>query len=104
MLNASGAAVPTAEQHAPGAFGLQVTTVRLAPGRTAYFGVEYASQTGYARASCPKAAALRLTPPQVTGTLTLRGPAARIAPYGGTTTHLKCGIVHVSALSAKRFQ
>jgi hypothetical protein len=54
--------------------------------------------------TCPTSAALKFTPPQDTGTVTLRGSPAQIAPYGGTTQHLDCGIVHVTAVTAKRFQ
>ena len=104
MLDASGKAISTSDRNAPGAFGIASTTVVLAPRATAYFAVEYASQTGYATLTCPRSAALRFVPPQVAGSLALRGAAARIAPYGGTTEHLDCGIVHVSAVTAKRFQ
>jgi hypothetical protein len=47
---------------------------------------------------------LKFTPPQDTGTVTLHGSHAQITPYGGTTQHLKCGIVHVTPVTAKRFQ
>ena len=104
MLDASGGNISTLDRTAPGAFGIAAKTVVLAPGATAYFGVEYASQTGFATLRCPKSVALRITPPQVAGSLTLRAPAARIAPYGGTTKQLECGIVHVSAVTAKRFE
>jgi len=104
MLKKSGKNLSTSDQKAPGAFGIQAKTVVLAPGKTAYFGVVYASQTGYVNLTCPTSAALKFTPPQDTGTVTLRGSPAQIAPYGGTTQHLDCGIVHVTAVTAKRFQ
>jgi hypothetical protein len=47
---------------------------------------------------------LKFIPPQDTGTVILHGSAAQIAPYGGTTKHLDCGIIHVTAVTAKRFQ
>ena len=104
MLNKSGKNLSTSDQKAPGAFSIHEKTVVLAPGKTAYFGVVYASQTGYANLACPTSAALKFTPPQDTGTVTLHGSHAQITPYGGTTQHLKCGIVHVTPVTAKRFQ
>jgi hypothetical protein len=104
MLAGSGAALPTTEQHAPGAYGIPVTLVPLGHGAAAYFGVHYASQTGYDGLSCPTSAALRLTPPGTTGGLVVRGRGGTIQPYGGTIPHLHCGIVHVSPVGARRFQ
>ncbi|MGA2805745.1 MAG: DUF4232 domain-containing protein [Acidimicrobiales bacterium] len=104
MLNKSGKDLSTSDQRAPGAFSIKERTVLLAPGKTAYFGVVYASQTGYANLICPSSAALRFTLPQSTGTLTLHGAHARITPYGGSTEHLQCGIVHVTPVTATRFQ
>jgi hypothetical protein len=104
LLKSSGKDLTTYDTTAPGAFGIQVKTIVLAPGATAYFGVLYASQTGYGNLTCPESAALRFTPPQNTATIVWRGSGARIAPYGGTTEHLKCGSVRVSAVTAKRFQ
>ena len=104
MLNKSGQNLSTSDQKAPGAFGILEKTVVLAPGKTAYFGVVYASQTGYANLTCPTSAALKFTLPQGTGTLLLLGAHAQITPYGGTTQHLTCGIVHVTPVTAKRFQ
>ncbi len=104
MLKRSGKNLSTFDQKAPGVFSIQAKTVVLAPGKTAYFGVVYASQTGYANLTCPTSAALKFTPPQDIRTVTLRGSHAHITPYGGTTQHLKCGIVHVTPVTAKRFQ
>jgi hypothetical protein len=104
MLKKSGTDLSTSDQKAPGAFKIQVKAVALVPGKTAYFGVVYATQTGYANLTCPTSAALRLTPPQDSGTLTLHGSHGQITPYGGGTQHLKCGIVHVTAVTAIRFQ
>lgn len=104
MLKKSGKDLSTSDQKAPGAFGIQEKTVVLASGKTAYFGVVFADQTGYGNLTCPMSAALKFTPPQDTGTVTLHGSAAQIAPYGGTTQHLDCGIVHVTPVTAKRSQ
>jgi hypothetical protein len=104
MLNKSGTDLATFDQKAPGAFSIKEETVVLAPGKTAYFGVVYASSTGYANLTCPTSAALRFTPPQNTGTVTLHGSHAKITPFGGSTEHLKCGILHVTPVTAKRFQ
>ncbi len=104
MLDKSGKDLSTSDQEAPGAFSIQEKKVVLAPGKTAYFGVTYASQTRYAPLTCPTAATLKITPPQDIRTVTLHGPHAQIAPYGGTNGRLECGIVHVTAVTAKRFQ
>jgi hypothetical protein len=104
MLTDSGKLLATFDQAAPGAFGIDVKTILLAPGATAYFGVMYADGTGYAKLTCPTSAALKFTPPQTTATVTLRGPGARIQPFGGTIQHLKCGIVRVTAVTAKNSQ
>ncbi|HUZ21715.1 MAG TPA: DUF4232 domain-containing protein [Acidimicrobiales bacterium] len=104
MLKKSGTNLSSSDRKAPGAFGIRAKTVVLAPDKTAYFGIAYASQTGYANLTCPTSAALKFTPPQDAGTVTLRGSAAHIQPYGGTTQHLDCGIVHLTAVTARRFQ
>jgi len=104
MLTRSGGALPTTEQHAPGAYGIKVKLVTLGRGSVAYFGLHYAAATGFANLSCPTSAALRLTAPGVAGGMVLHGAGGRIRPFGETTVHLHCGIVHVSAVSAKRFQ
>ncbi len=104
MLNKSGKNLSTHDQRAPEAFSIQEKTVVLAPGKTAYFGLIYASQTGYGNLTCPTAVALRFTAPQDIRTLTLYGSHAHIAPYGGTTPHLTCGIIHVTPVTAKSFQ
>jgi len=103
MLTKSGKNLSTTDEKAPGAFGIQEKTVVLAPGKTAYFGVLYADQTGYAKLICPMSNAMQFTPPQDT-TVTVYGSPTQIAPYGGSTGHLHCGIVRVTAVTAKRFQ
>ena len=102
MLSASARPVHTSESPAPGAYGVHVATVALAPGGSAYFGIHYAAATGFGNLKCPASAALAFTPPGAKQSLTLRGKGGAIQPYGGSIPHLQCGIVHVSALSAKR--
>jgi hypothetical protein len=104
MLNKSGRYLKTTDHTAPGAFDIEVRTVVLTPGATAYFGILHHNQTGYANLTCPTSAALVFTPPQNTATITLRGSAARIEAFGGTTAHLVCGGVQVTPVTAKRFQ
>lgn len=104
MLKASGGSLATTVLHAHGSWGITVKPVVVAPGSVAYFGIHFAAATGYGRLHCPTSAALRLTAPGTTTGLVLRGRSGRIQPYGGTTEHLHCGIVHVSAVTAKRFQ
>jgi len=105
MLTTSGGKLSTTDEHAAaGAFGITIKPVPIAHNAVAYFGVVYASATGFANLSCPSSAALRLTPPGATTGLVLKGRGGRIQPYGGTTVHLQCGIVHVGPVTAKRFQ
>ncbi len=104
MLKASGRPLSTTERLATGAYGIMVKPVFIAPAAVAYFGIHYASATGYGRRTCPTSAALTLTPPGGTIGLVLHGKGARIQPFGGTIPRLRCGIVDVSALTAKRFQ
>ena len=104
MLMKSGKNLSTTDEKAPGAFSIEEKTVVLAPGETSYFGVVYHNQTGYAPSTCPTSAALRFTPPQTTRTVTLQGSHAQIAPYGSSNGHLHCGIVRMTAVTAKRFQ
>jgi hypothetical protein len=104
LLTKTGKNLSTTEQTAPGAFSIKEKTVVLAPNETAYFGVLYADESGYPNLTCPTSAALKFTPPQTTRTVTLYGSHARIAPYGGSTEHLHCGVVRITAVTAKRFQ
>lgn len=104
MLTKSGKNLSTTDEKAPGAFSIEEKTVVLAPGKTAYFGVLYVDFSGYANVTCPESAALKFTAPQDIRTVTLHGSRAQIAPYGGSTGHLHCGIVRVTAVTAKRFQ
>ena len=104
MLTKSGKNQSTTDEQAPGAMGVQEKTVVLAPGKTAYFGFVYASATGFANLTCPTSGALQFTPPQSTVSIALHGSHAQIAPYGGTTEHLHCGIVRLTPVTAKRFQ
>lgn len=104
MLKASGEKLSTTEQLAPGAYGITVKPVLLAHKAIAYFGLHYAAQTGYGNLKCPTSAALRLTPPGPSVGLVLHGIGGKIQAYGGSIPHLHCGILEVSAVSAKRFQ
>ena len=104
MLTRSGAALSTTETHAPGAYGIMTRLVTLAPAKVGYFGVHYPAATGYGSLHCPTSAALRVTAPGDGAGHVLRGRGGRIQPYGGSIPHLHCGTVHVSAVSARRFQ
>lgn len=78
--------------------------MQLGHGAVAYFGVHFPAATGYGTLSCPTSAALRVTAPGATAGAAIRGTGGRIQAYGGTTEHLQCGTVSVSAVSARRFQ
>jgi hypothetical protein len=104
MLNASGKPLKTTDHTAPGAFGIEVTTVNLAPGATAYFGLVYHNQTGFAKLTCPTSAALSISPPHSAVAITLRGSDARIEAFSGTIVRLVCGVLRVTAVTAKSFQ
>jgi hypothetical protein len=104
MLTKTGKNLSTTDQKARGALGIQERTVVLAPDRTAYFGVFYLDFSGYANMTCPTSAALRFTVPQTTRMVTLQGSHAKIAPYGSGNGDRDCGIVRITAVTAKRFQ
>lgn len=104
MLKASGASLSTTEVHTPGAWGITPKPVDLAHGKIAYFGIHFADATGYGRLQCPVSGALELTAPGTSTGHVLHGRGGRIRPFGGTTVHLRCGVVRVSAVTAKRFQ
>jgi hypothetical protein len=104
MLTSSDRLLSTTEVDAPGAWGIAVKPISLAAGAVAYFGLHYAAATGYGNLRCPTSSALELTAPGTTRGTELHGRGGRIRPFGGTTTHLHCGIVHVSAITATRFQ
>jgi hypothetical protein len=105
MLTHTGAKLKTLYGHAaPGAMGITLKTVSLAHAAVAYFDIHYASQTGFGNLSCPTSAALRLTAPgQMVGEV-LHGKGGAIQPYGGSQTHLECGTVRVTPVTATRFQ
>jgi len=105
MLNAAGHPIATTDHNArPGFLGIPRKVVTLAKGASAWFGVEWHSQTGFANRTCPTAVRLLLYPPQRTRAVVLSGNGAHIAPYGGTIEHLRCGLIGVTPVTAKRFQ
>jgi hypothetical protein len=95
MLDDSDRPMPTSVRRtdAPGYGPVQLITLRK--GESVWFIVSYADETGYEYDFCPASARLRLTPPGDRDGVVLRGAQARIAPYGGTAHHLRCGIVNV---------
>jgi hypothetical protein len=96
MLDDSDRPMPTIVRHIGGpGYGGPVQLVTLRKGKSAWFIVSYADQTGYEYDFCPASARLRLTPPGGRPGVVLTGAQARIAPYGGTSRHLRCGIVNV---------
>lgn len=102
LLDSAGWALSTSDHDAPPGFdSVREQVVTLAPGHAAWFGVYFADRTGYGNLTCPTAARLSLRPPQLTGTLTLSGKAAQIAPYGGSTIYLQCGKVMLTPVSAR---
>lgn len=102
LLDSAGHPLPTNDQDAPPGFdGVREKVVTLARGQDAWFGVFFAARTGYGNLKCPTAASLRLLAPQLGRAITLSGKAAQISPYGGSTTHLQCGKVELTPVSAR---
>jgi len=103
MLNAAGKPLKTIDEKYPidAIPGVTGKPVSLAKGKRAYFDAFYANSTGTGDMVCPTAAALELTPPGSTQFVTLHGAGARIAPYAGSDTRAGCGIVRLTALTAK---
>jgi len=102
MLKKSGKDLSTTDQKAVGAFGIKDKTVLLLPGKSAYFGIIFHDQTGYGTLTCPTSNALKLTPPGDTKSLLLAHQ--HIAAYSGTTEHLVCGVLRITAVTATKFQ
>jgi len=103
MLDGSGHDVATVERRAPigspGAGAGQEVTI--APGGRAHLSVSYEDQTGFGYAVCPRATTLSIRAPGVSGALILRGPQARIQPYGGSRIkQLRCGELSVGPARA----
>lgn len=73
--------------------------VTLAPGAEASFDVGYDDATGYGFEHCPTSSSVEITPPGAYDPITV---AWRIQPFGGSTTHLRCGQITVSAVFAHR--
>ncbi len=67
--------------------------VTLAPGRHASFFVGFADATGFGLDKCPVSARVEVVPPNDRQAITI---AWRLAPYGGSTEHLRCGEITVS--------
>jgi hypothetical protein len=103
MLNAAGQPISTTDEDSPVSAYPEITRklVVLAKGKRAYFGVFYPDHTGSGNMGCPTASALQLTPPGSTQAVTLRGAGAAITPYAGSDTHLGCGLVQPTLVSAK---
>jgi hypothetical protein len=96
MLSAGGQALSTTVVRQP---ATQVT-VLLQAGGHAWFSLQFPDATGYGGLTCPKSAALEITPPNAYHYLTLTGTAGAIQPYGGTTTDLQCGHMTVQPVTA----
>ena len=105
MLDAAGRPISTTDRHAFQGFdGIERRVVILAPGERAYFGAAYPDFTGAGQRKCPTAAALVLTAPGASQPVELRGPTAAITPYAGSDVKLRCGLVQMTYVTAKRFQ
>lgn len=102
LLDAAGRPLPTDDRDAaPGFDGVREQVVTLAKGEDAWFGIFFAARTGYGNLTCPTSAGLRLLAPQLKRAITLSGKPAQISPYGGSTTHLQCGKVALTPVSAR---
>lgn len=105
MLQSSGQKLSTTDREAVGFLGVTTPAlVALAPGKRAFFGATYPDSTGAGQTKCPTSAALDFTPPGGGHTIELTGPKARITPYAAGNVKLRCGLVRMTAIVAKRFQ
>lgn len=98
MLNAAGAPITTrlhvgADYIVP---PIPVQTVTLAPGGAAGFLVGYESATGFQSLTCPTSSTISIYPPHDTTALRVHW---HLAPYGGSVTALRCGILTVSPIA-----
>jgi Domain of unknown function (DUF4232) len=103
MLDAAGQPIATTDtpNKGAGAPDYPPKLVVLPPRKRAYFLVNYPVFTGTGSTSCPTATKLALTPPGSSSALVLGGSGAAIQPFAGNDTSLGCGLVYVSAVSAK---
>jgi hypothetical protein len=103
MLSSAGAQISTTDHSGAGAGTVSPPRklVVIKPGKRAYFFVSYYVYTGTGSATCPTAAELALTPPGSSTAVTLSGSGAAIQPFAGSDTSVGCGVVYVTALSAK---
>jgi hypothetical protein len=99
MLSATGRALAT-HLHRGAAVtvpAVPTRTVTLTSGSEASFYLGYPDATGYALLKCPTSASVEITPPNATKPITVPW---HLQPYGGTTQHLRCGIITVSPVFA----
>jgi len=95
LLDAAGHPLPTDVVRGQSVTvpSVPLRTVLLAPGGAASFALGYADQTGYGALRCPTSAEVDLTPPGAERPIAVPW---RLSAYGGTTEHLRCGVVVVS--------
>ena len=75
---------------------IPVATVTLAPGGAAGFLVGYENATGFSSVTCPTSSTINIYPPHDTTALSVNW---HLAPYGGSVTALRCGILTVSPIA-----
>lgn len=101
MLNTAGRVLTTTVHRAPVSSETAPARVTLFPGGHAWFWLQYPDGTGYGHATCPLSHVLEVTPPSARSYLLVTEPSGQIAPFGGTTSALRCGAVTVTAVAAQ---
>jgi hypothetical protein len=72
-----------------------VTSITIQPGASAYFIIGFSDSTGYSGETCPTSSSIQITLPGDSNAIPI---AESIAPYGGTTQNLQCGLIHVTPI------
>lgn len=83
LLTATGANLPTTQREVNTSDALPPRTVVLARGAQAYFVILYPDGTGFTGLHCPESAALRITPPEQSSSIIVRGEHGHIRAFRG---------------------
>lgn len=95
MLTSSGRAIPTVTHDGPAMTvpAVKPRVVSLRPGGSATFFAGYADGTGFGTDHCPASTRVAITLPANTKPIIV---VWRLAPYGGSVQHVRCGSISVS--------
>jgi hypothetical protein len=99
MLTLAMRPIPTTTHHGPAMTvpPIRPRLVSLPAGGSATFYAGYSDATGYGTDQCPTASRVAVALPHDTTSIVI---GWRLAPYGGSLQHVRCGMVSVSPIIA----